>query len=51
MYVDIKVSAHDAFLEETSSGTLKTKIFESQIILKSLATRKSKDLNRITKIV
>jgi hypothetical protein len=30
--IDIKFSAHDAFLEEPSSGTLKVKIFESQII-------------------
>jgi len=30
--VDIKFSAHDAFLELPSSGTLKVKIFERQII-------------------
>jgi hypothetical protein len=28
--VDITFSAHDAFLEQPSSGTLKAKIFESQ---------------------
>jgi len=31
--VDIKFSAHDAFLKQPSSGTLKAKIFESQIII------------------
>ena len=30
--VDIKLSAHDAFLEKPSSGTLKIEILESQII-------------------
>ena len=30
--VDIKFSAHDAFLEKPSSGTLKIEILESQII-------------------
>jgi hypothetical protein len=30
--VDIILSAHDAFLEQPSSGTLKAKIFEIQII-------------------
>jgi hypothetical protein len=30
--IDIKISAHDAVLEWPSSGTLKVKIFESQII-------------------
>jgi len=29
--VDIKFSAHDAFLKYPSSGTLKDKIFEGQI--------------------
>jgi len=29
--IDIKFSWHDVFLEEPSSGTLKVKIFESQI--------------------
>jgi hypothetical protein len=30
--VDINFSVRDAFLEYASSGTLKTKIFENQII-------------------
>ena len=30
--IDIKISAHDAVLEWPSSGTLKVKIFEGQII-------------------
>jgi hypothetical protein len=30
--VNIKFSAHDAFLEKPSSGTLNIEIFESQII-------------------
>jgi len=30
--VDIKFSAHDVFLEYPLSGTLKTKILQSQII-------------------
>jgi hypothetical protein len=34
--VDIKFSVHDTFLEYPSSGTLKAKILENQIILKSL---------------
>jgi hypothetical protein len=38
--IDIKHSAHDAFLEEHLPGTLKAKIFESQNILKSLGARK-----------
>ena len=45
--VDIKFSAHDALLEQPSSGTLKAKILESQIIFKSLGARKPKGLNRI----
>jgi hypothetical protein len=48
--VDILFSAHNAFLEYPSSGTFKVKILESQIILKSLNTRKPKDLKRIAKI-
>ena len=48
--VDIKFSAHDAFLEQLSSGTLKAKILESQIIKKiSLGAGKSKRRNRIAK--
>jgi hypothetical protein len=31
-YVDINLNAHDAFLEESSSGKLKFEILESQII-------------------
>jgi len=31
--VDIKISAHDAFLEKPSSGTLKIERFDSQITL------------------
>jgi len=46
----MKFSAHDAFLETLSSGTLKVKILESQIIVKSLRARKPKTLNRIVKI-
>jgi len=38
--IDIKLSAHDAFLEEHSPGTLKAKIFQSQNIFKSLEARK-----------
>ena len=34
--LDIKVSGNDSFLESPSSGTLKVKRLESQIILKSL---------------
>ena len=30
--VDIKFSAHDAFLEKPSSSTIKAKIFENQVI-------------------
>jgi hypothetical protein len=48
--VDIIFSAHHAFLEQTSSGTLKAKISESKIILKSLWARRLKGLNRIPKI-
>ena len=50
--VDIKFSAHDSFLQKLSSGTLKLKIFENQIILKYLGARKPKlkGLNRINKI-
>ena len=40
--VDIKLSAHDAFLESPSSGTFKVENLENQI--------KRKDLNRIAKI-
>ena len=40
--VDIKFSAHDAFLEKPSSGTLKTKILENQIILKIFGGKKTK---------
>jgi hypothetical protein len=31
-HVDIKFSAHDAFLQSPSASTLKAKIFEGQII-------------------
>ena len=48
--VDIKFSAHGAFLEPPSSGTLKAKIFESQLILKSLGTGIQNVLNKIVKI-
>ena len=50
--LDIKYSAHDLFLQKPSSGTLKLKIFESQIILKYLGARKPKPkgLSRIEKI-
>ena len=41
---------YDAPLEQPSPGTLKAKIFESQIIYKSLLARKSKDPDRIAKI-
>ena len=47
--VDIKFSAHDAFLEQLSSGTLKAKILESQIIKKISLGGKSKRRNRIVK--
>ena len=47
---DIKYSAHNTFLELPSSGTHKAKIFESQIILKSLRARNPKGLSRIAKI-
>jgi hypothetical protein len=36
--VDIKFSVHDTFLEYPSSGTLKAKILENQIILNSFIT-------------
>ena len=39
--VDIKFSAHDAFLESPSSGTLKIERLESQIILKVLGSNKT----------
>ena len=40
--VDIKFSAHDAYLEYLSSGTLKAKIFESKTILKVFGSKKPK---------
>jgi hypothetical protein len=48
--VDIKINAHDAFLGQPLSGTLKTERFDSQIILQFLGTIKQKGLNRIVKI-
>jgi hypothetical protein len=48
--VDIKLSAHDAFLESPSSGTFKVENLENQIIYKFLGSIKRKDLNRIAKI-
>ena len=41
--VDIKFSVHDAFLEYPSSGTLKTKILQCQIILKIFGSKKTKE--------
>ena len=41
---------HDKILEKPSSGTLKYKILESQIKVKSLGAGKAKGLNRIAKI-
>ena len=38
--VDIKFSAHYAFLEPLSSGTLKVEKLQGQIILKSLGSLK-----------
>jgi hypothetical protein len=49
--VDINFSAHGAFLEYPSSGSLKAKIFESQIIKKKIGNKKPKNLNRIDTIV
>ena len=45
-----KCRYHDTFLRYPSSGLLKVKRFESQIISKYLGGRKSKSLNRIAKI-
>jgi len=45
--VDIKFSAHDAFLELPSSGTLKVGRLENLIILKVLGASKPKGLNSI----
>ena len=44
--VDIKFSAHDPFLESSSSGTLKIERLESQIF-KVLGPIKPKGLNKI----
>ena len=46
----ITTEIHDKILEKPSSGTLKYKILESQIIVKSLGAGKPKGLNRISKI-
>jgi hypothetical protein len=43
--VDIKLSAHDAFLEKSTSGTLKIERLESQMT-QCLGAIKPKDLNR-----
>ena len=39
--VDIKLSVHNTILEQPSSGTLKVKRLESQIILKALRASKA----------
>ena len=49
--VDIYYGAHDKFLEQHSSVTLKNKRLEKQIIVKSLGRRKPKGLKRIAKKV
>ena len=48
--VDIKFSVQKTFLEYTSSGMLKAKIFKCQIILNSLGARKPNGLNRVARI-
>ena len=48
--VDIKYSAHDTFLESPSSRTLKNKIIESTMSLKSLGARKPNGLIKIANI-
>jgi hypothetical protein len=44
--LDIKFSAHYAFLEKPSLGTLKVKRVGSQIIVKYIAARNPKGVNR-----
>ena len=41
--VDIKFSAHNAFLEKPSSGKLKTERLESQVIFKVFGSNKTKE--------
>ena len=41
--VDIKLSAHDTFLEQPSSGTLKIEKLENQIIKKIFGSNKTKE--------
>ena len=48
--VDINFSAHDAFLESPSSGTLKIEKLEHHIILKSFGAIRPKGLNRLANI-
>jgi len=45
----MKYRAHHAFLEYSSSATLKVERLEIQIILKVLGASKPKGLNRIAK--
>jgi hypothetical protein len=48
--IDMICSAYESFLEtKSSSGTPNPKIFESQIIYKSVGATKPKGLNRIAK--
>jgi hypothetical protein len=47
IYVDIKSSAHDSFLEEPSSGKFKVERLESQIISKVLGISKPKPAKNV----
>jgi hypothetical protein len=46
----MKISAQNAFLEQPSSGTLKSKGWKDKYLLKVMRASKLKDLNMIVKI-